>query len=307
VVSVSYRLGVFGYLTPDGFTDHNLGLRDQLMALRWVQTNIAAFGGNPSEVTLFGQSAGGDSVLSLMACPDSDGLFRRAILQSAPLGAHDGRPAMAAAMRAAFTDSLGGTDPATADVAQLLHAQTVAVAAAQPFAAAGLPYAPNLGHAPLPAADELAARITHCAKTIDLLIGYTKDDAAPFIASAYGAPSVDVATALRTDEARDAVAALTQRIFAGPAEQLARSWTDDGGRAATYRVDWAPDGAALGACHCIELPLLFGAPAAWTGAAMLGQSPHPIDDILATRMRGEWAAFAHRGTAGLTARALTFG
>jgi para-nitrobenzyl esterase len=307
VVSVSYRLGVFGYLTPDGSSDHNLGLRDQLTALRWVQTNITAFGGNPSEVTLFGQSAGADSVWALMACEDSDGLFRRAILQSAPLGAHEGRPPMVAAMRAAFADNLRGTHPAAATVEQLLRAQTAAVAAAQSFPAAGLPYAPIVGEAPLPASDQFSARITHCATMIDLLVGYTKDDAAPFIALAYGAPSTDVAEVLGTDEAREAVAALTQRIFSGPAEQLACTWTDNGGQVGTYRVDWAPPGAPLGACHCIELPLLFGTPTAWAGAAMLGPSHHPIDDALATSMRGEWSAFAHHGAAGLTDRQLTFG
>jgi para-nitrobenzyl esterase len=306
VVSVSYRLGVFGYLTPGGSNEHNLGLRDQLMALQWVQTNIAGFGGNPSEVTLFGQSAGADSVWALMACADSEGLFQRAILQSAPLGVHDGRPPMVAAMRTAVADHLRGTDPGAATVAQLLDAQTAAVVAAQAFPAAGLPYAPIVGEAPLPAADQFAARITHCAKTIDLLIGCTKDDAAPFLALAYGAPTVHLTELLRTDEARDAVAALTQRIFSGPAEQLAHSWSDNGGRVATYRVDWAPDGAPLGACHCIELPLLFGL-SAWAGAAMLGPSPQPVDDALATSLRGQWSAFAHHGVAGLTDRQLSFG
>src|SRR5262245_3391199 len=63
VVSVSYRLGIFGYCTPCG---DNFGLRDQLLALRWVHDNIAAFGGDPERITLFGQSAGGDSVFSLL-------------------------------------------------------------------------------------------------------------------------------------------------------------------------------------------------------------------------------------------------
>ena len=58
VVTVSDRLGIFGYCTPRGVDEDNLGLRDQLLALRWVHDNIAAFGGDPARVTLFGQSAG---------------------------------------------------------------------------------------------------------------------------------------------------------------------------------------------------------------------------------------------------------
>jgi para-nitrobenzyl esterase len=88
VVNVTYRLGVFGGLDlsalGDGFDD-NLALRDQLAALRWVRENIAAFGGDPDRVTVFGESAGATSVLALLACPAADGLFARAIAQSPAL------------------------------------------------------------------------------------------------------------------------------------------------------------------------------------------------------------------------------
>ena len=106
VVRVSYRLGVFGYLSPSGVD--NLGLRDQILALRWVHDNIGAFGGDPDRVTVFGQSAGADSVLSLMLCRQTTGLFQRAIMQSAPLGVRDGRDAMTAAMRSAASATRGG-------------------------------------------------------------------------------------------------------------------------------------------------------------------------------------------------------
>jgi len=88
VVNVTYRLGVFGGfelgdLGP-GFDD-NLALRDQVAALRWVRENIASFGGDPDQVTLFGESAGATSVLALLASPLADGLFSRAIAQSPAL------------------------------------------------------------------------------------------------------------------------------------------------------------------------------------------------------------------------------
>lgn len=88
VVNVTYRIGVFGGFElsdlGDGFDD-NLALRDQIAALRWVRENIAAFGGDPSRVTVFGESAGGTSVLALTAAPSAAGLFHRAIAQSPAL------------------------------------------------------------------------------------------------------------------------------------------------------------------------------------------------------------------------------
>ncbi|TFC06218.1 carboxylesterase/lipase family protein [Cryobacterium sp. MDB2-33-2] len=92
-VSFNYRLGALGYIdftrysTPDHPIESNLGLRDQVAALRWVRDNIRAFGGNPNNVTVFGESAGGNAVITLMATPAAEGLFARAIAQSSPSNA----------------------------------------------------------------------------------------------------------------------------------------------------------------------------------------------------------------------------
>jgi len=83
VVTIQYRLGAFGFLygeTSDA--QGNVGLHDQILALKWIQQNIGAFGGNSHEVTIFGESAGGMSVGALVLSPLSSGLFRRAIVQS---------------------------------------------------------------------------------------------------------------------------------------------------------------------------------------------------------------------------------
>ncbi len=93
LVTLNYRLGVFGFLahpalTRETGTSGNYGLLDQVAALRWVQANIAAFGGDPHRVTLFGESAGGTSVAMLLATPPAAGLFQRAILQSPAIGWH---------------------------------------------------------------------------------------------------------------------------------------------------------------------------------------------------------------------------
>ncbi|MEV0252570.1 carboxylesterase/lipase family protein [Nocardia sp. NPDC050712] len=101
VVSINYRLGAFGYVdfgefsTPARPFDSNLGLRDQVAALEWVRRNIAAFGGDPENVTVFGESAGAHAVLALFATPAAKGLFHRGIAQSPPadwaMSAEDGR------------------------------------------------------------------------------------------------------------------------------------------------------------------------------------------------------------------------
>ncbi len=88
VVTLNYRLGAFGFLDLSSFGadfDTNLGLRDVLFALHWVRDNIAAFGGDPDRVTLFGESAGGGVITALLGSPAAAGLFHRAIVQSSPV------------------------------------------------------------------------------------------------------------------------------------------------------------------------------------------------------------------------------
>src|SRR6478752_1498320 len=90
VVTVNYRLGAFGFLDLSSFStsgrrfDSNLGLRDVILALQWVRDNIAAFGGDPDRVTLFGESAGAGIVTTLLTTPAGAGLFSAAIAQSSP-------------------------------------------------------------------------------------------------------------------------------------------------------------------------------------------------------------------------------
>ena len=90
VVTVNYRIGAFGFLDLSSFNtsgqrfDSNIGLRDVLAALGWVRDNIAAFGGDPERVTLFGESAGAGIVTTLLAVPAAAGLFAGAIAQSSP-------------------------------------------------------------------------------------------------------------------------------------------------------------------------------------------------------------------------------
>jgi para-nitrobenzyl esterase len=307
VVTVTYRLGVFGYLNLHDARTQNLGLRDQICALRWVRDNIAAFGGDPARVTIFGQSAGGDSVMSLMLCEEASGLFNRAILHSAPLGLRADRSELTAAMRDAATASLAGVPAPEATVAQLLTAQVAAAKAARRFGRLGLmPFAPIVGMAPLPSAEAIPERIADAASRIEILAGYTRDDGRPFVAmdprgrrlQRLG-PLGDLLTAAVGRN-------LTKRVFGGPTRELADTWARAGGRSATFRVEWAPPQAPLGAGHCIDLPLLLGAPGSWSDAPMLGPRP-PIDDGPGRRMRALWSGFARDGLDALGPTPLTIG
>jgi para-nitrobenzyl esterase len=267
VVSVSYRLGIFGYLHD------NLGLLDQFVALRWVRDNIAAFGGDPANVTAFGQSAGADSVYALMLAFDEP-LFHRAILQSAPLGARSAeRAEMTAALREFVT-----VDAATpVDEVLAVQKDALSMAAARFSPSGGMPFGPELDDVDLSAA----------ASRVELLVGHTADDGSPYVA-----------------DQPEAWEIVTELVFAGPARQLAADWTTAGGQAATYNFRFSPEGAPLGACHCMELPFLFD-PAGWAGAGMLaGREPDPE---LSRLMRRTWADFARNGLDALPSRSLEFG
>ncbi|HEY2482030.1 MAG TPA: carboxylesterase family protein, partial [Caulobacteraceae bacterium] len=91
VVPVTSRLGALGYLLMPGSDGPSPGMSDQVTALKWIRANIASFGGDPDNVTVFGQSAGGLSILAMLACGHGGALFRRGILQSSGAAAPDKR------------------------------------------------------------------------------------------------------------------------------------------------------------------------------------------------------------------------
>ena len=120
VVTINYRLGPFGFLALPGLSDEardhssgNFGLQDQQAALRWVRRNIAGFGGDPGNLTIFGESAGGVSVCAHLASPGSSGLFQRAITESGPCTAQSRTLATAEAAGVALAGGLGCADAAT--------------------------------------------------------------------------------------------------------------------------------------------------------------------------------------------------
>ncbi|MEM8961173.1 MAG: carboxylesterase family protein [Acidobacteriota bacterium] len=126
IVTLNYRLGALGFLVhEESGIEGNFGFLDQQLALRWVRNNIAGFGGDPNQVTLFGESAGAMSVaLHTLSAPTSDELFTRAIMQSNPLSLPYKSPSEAAKIGHGFVELIGGAERLhTADVYEILAAQ----------------------------------------------------------------------------------------------------------------------------------------------------------------------------------------
>jgi para-nitrobenzyl esterase len=132
VVTVNYRLGILGYLADAALdaqsgtgTSGNYGLRDQQFALRWVQQNITAFGGDPGKVTIFGESAGGFSVCANVVSPSSAGLFAHAMTESGPCSSALPTKSEAETVGASIAAALGCSQSTSAAVVSCLRARTV--------------------------------------------------------------------------------------------------------------------------------------------------------------------------------------
>ncbi|HVN37095.1 MAG TPA: carboxylesterase family protein, partial [Myxococcota bacterium] len=180
VVTLNYRLGALGFLDlsarwPERFVA-NAGLRDQIAALAWVREHIEAFGGDPENVTIFGESAGGMSVATLLGTPAAQGLFRRAIAQSGAAD-HVSSQERAAEIADCFLDALDARTPdalLAAPVAALLDAQLRTVERVGLFDGR-LPWQPSVDGEllPLPPREQIAKGL---ARGVPLLVGTNRDE-----------------------------------------------------------------------------------------------------------------------------------
>ncbi|MBH1937293.1 carboxylesterase/lipase family protein [Streptomyces sp. AV19] len=318
VVTISYRLGTLGFLSLPGVSEPNLGLRDQLAGLRWLHDNITAFGGDPSNITLSGQSAGGYSILAMMANPRAKGLFHRAILQSVPSGMPPGTAAEAKTGSELLLKHLGlgpdeGARLRTVPVADLLRAQNaVAMETARPLNA--IPPFQPVADGDLVQDDPVRAAGARTDAGIQVMLGNTRDEAAAYIV---GDPAVEKLTQDDLNKfatqwfgdtshaeprgrtvTQIVVDMCTQQLFRNPEDQLAKLLTDRGNTPWRYQFDWSPKHSEYDACHCIELPFLLGSPGAWKDAPMLG-GEQPA--ALTGEVQRAWASFARDGNPGWSA------
>ncbi|WP_278237369.1 carboxylesterase family protein [Isoptericola sp. AK164] len=288
VVAVTYRLGVLGFL-GDAERPANLGLLDMLAALRWVSRNVAAFGGDPGRVTAMGESAGADAIAHLMVADGAAGLFRRAIVQSPPLGISRHRAAMAATLAAEVR-----TVRDDAPLEDLLAAQHRAARRVLPRYGlrAAMPFGAQYGFAPLPPEDHLASAWSRVAPQVEVLAGTNAREAALFVDGALPRPLVPgLGRGLR----EAAVHELTRTVYGRAVDRFVQRHRRAGGRAARYTYLGGDAHHPLRAAHATELPLLLGDPDGWRGVPVVaGRSDAELLDTGRT-LRAAWAEFARSG------------
>ncbi|HEY5759164.1 MAG TPA: carboxylesterase family protein [Steroidobacter sp.] len=292
VVSVTYRLGLLGFLGGSGGRAANVGLLDIIEALRWVKANIAAFGGDTDNVTVFGQSAGGDAIAHLMISDGAQDLFRRAIIQSAPLGISLGRHKMSEAMLKIAARV--AHDSPTDDV---IAAQAAVVSASQGFGwPASMPFGTQYGHHPLPAEEEVDAAWSRCARRFDVLIGSTAEEGSFFIPIMAPLQRLASLPLLGDTVRRVVVRTITRKVYAVAVDRFAQRHSRAGGHAYTYKIHWGSRTNQLGATHAIDLPLLFGDEETWRDADLVAGLSWPEVHGSARKVRALWSLFARTGS-----------
>ncbi|RTQ46543.1 carboxylesterase/lipase family protein [Hymenobacter gummosus] len=291
VVAVTYRLGLFGFLGSEGGTPPNLGLLDLLASLRWVQQNIPAFGGDPALVTLLGHSSGGDAAAHLMIARGAEGLFRRVILHSAPLGLAPGRGALTRAMTAAV-----GPFAEAATTAEVLAREPRAWRAARRYGLkAGMPFGTQYGAAPLPPEPEVEAAWQAAAPRIDVLIGTTAEEVRFFAVIDPKFQWLGRLPLLGRPAVRLLVDKVSARIYGAPATAFARRHAAAGGRAYRFTLTYQPPASPFGAAHTVDLPFLLGAESTWAAVPLLGQADWAEVDRAGRQLRQLWADFVRTG------------
>ncbi len=292
VVTITYRLGPLGFLGGDD-RPANLGLLDQVEALRWVGRNIAAFGGDPDSLTLFGQSAGADSVAHLMISEGAAGLFRRAIIQSPPLGITRGRSGMAAAMSGRL-----GELPASLTNEEMVHQQKRLVRGLGRFGwVAAMPFGIQYGHDPVPAESNLDDAWRRAAPGVDVLIGSNNRETALF---AELTPLFSRLKGTRVGRRlyEDAVARTTRQIYDDAIDSFVDRHRSAGGHAERYLIDWGA-GPRFQGVHVIELALLFPTHAWEVGELLEGVALEEVRRE-GRPLRDMWAHFARTGRSDVT-------
>jgi para-nitrobenzyl esterase len=289
VVSVTYRLGLFGYLATGTGRPANLGLLDQLEAFRWVQRNIGGFGGDPGRVTAFGQSAGGDAVAHLMATAEAPALFQRAIIQSAPLGLSRGREKMNTAMGIA-AEAVTGDTPAM-DVVAL--EEIVAQVARKFGLRAAMPFGTQYGHSPLPTESGIEEAWNSTAPEIEVLIGHTSEEARLFLPGSPHLSRVARVPVLGGAILKVISWAVTETVYGRSARKFARRHAQAGGKAYSYVLSWRAPENIYGAAHTVDLPLLFGDKRTWEGAGLVAGATWDDINSQGRALRAVWARFAY--------------
>ena len=311
VVSINYRLdrlGVFAHpalsAAQDGEPLANYALMDQIAALQWVNRNIAAFGGDPDNVTLFGCSAGGVSVNYLMTAPSAGGLFHRAIAESGGVRVEGSRRLREQVGYLTSLEADGETFAESfaiandSDAVGKLRALTVEQILAYPIKQSsmnpvvdGIVVPESIGHAFRSGSQHAVPYLTGTTSWEESLIAnfpipadaIYQDADRSALHAAYG----DI------DEDRRHHVYFRDALFAAPARFLALEHARHGGDAFRYRYSYVPGSSRAdsnGAAHCAEVPYVFG------NLEMPGRpQPDARDRELSNQLMDYWTAFARHG------------
>ena len=331
IVTINYRLGPLGFLRLTDVTHGripstgNEGLLDQIAALQWVRDNIAEFGGDPDNVTIFGESAGGMSVGALLAMPMARGLFHKAIAQS---GSCDTVSSPARANRTA--ERVLSRCGVSADDVEAIRALPVAQLLAgvfgpdgkMPDRELGMAYQPVVGDAVLPR--ELIDMVAQgSASGVAVMVGSNLEEWKLFSAMDPSAQKLDkaglearVSKRLGADFARAVIATYesarvtsgasisppelysaieTDRVFRMPGVRLAEIQSRSERRVYNYLFTWRSPAmrGALGSCHALELGFVFGTNHLARMRRFAGEGP--AAEKLAIEIQDAWLAFARDG------------
>ncbi len=314
VVTVNYRLGALGFLylgeLDQQYATGNYGLLDQVAALQWVRENIAVFGGDPHNITIFGESAGAMSVGTLMGMPEVSKLFQRAILQSgASQNVFDREQATRRAIT--FLKALGLAHDQLARLADVPLEEIMAAQAKLVSSTAGLAFSPVVDGVSLPVrpieaiANGSAAHITTLIGTnrheMRLFTAFDPRQAQPdqaLLQQLFGARAEEVMATYQAHADSPTAAwndLLTDRTFRIPALRLAEQQVLRGASVWMYRFDWPTPvmNGILGACHALEIPFV------WNNLHQRGvklfTGDSPTRQPLADRMHSAWIMFAQHG------------
>ena len=269
LVTVNYRLGPLGFFAHPALSadspqhaSGNYGILDQIAALQWVRSNIAQFGGDPSRVTIFGESAGGMSVGALIGSPLAKGLFHRAILESGTgTGGFVARTdsAYAMSMRVAAALGVTGTDASAASRLRALSADSVVAASVRVAGNPGRPiFWPVIDGWVLPRSVD-STLVLGMGNVVPVIVGSNADE--------------------------------PQEVFGAPSRAFARLITARGAPAYLYqftRVGEDSISRKRGAFHSAEIVFVFGR----SRPLDPGAGNTAYDSTLADAMSDYWAAFA---------------
>jgi para-nitrobenzyl esterase len=305
VVSISYRLDVFGFFSHPELQYSNFGLLDQIAALRWVQDNIGSFGGDAANVTVFGESAGAASIGFLLASPLAEGLFSRAIHQSAgyELVNIDTRDRFVAEGLALEHRALAGNEKAGIEALRRAPVDALLKAAAEVYA----DYQPDIVVDGVSVVETMQSSLDHDRlRSVDLLIGSNADEWLMYLdpdasenevtamVSEYAPDNVEqlmIALDDKSSVLRKLDRLTTAHEFVCPSFALAAAARKRDRNSYVYyfsRVRPGAKSASVGAYHGAEIPYVFAKHDEWLPTADLDR------DIGRTMMR-YWVNFATRG------------